>query len=298
MLKEKYSEISFEGKDFLVGIDQGKRSWVISIQSSDIILETISMDPAPKTVYGYMSRKYSGGTYHIVYEARYWGFWAQREFERLGCTCMVVNPADVPETNKERNRRTDRVDSRKLVRELSNGSLDALYIPSQESENFRVLVRYLVWCPHQEGRIKTRIKSVLAFLGVTVYDDYPEEWSRHWSGNYIKWLESLELDSGPARDCLLYYIQELREHRSRKASILKNLRTICKRSERMELIQLLCSIPGIGFYTASVLQAELIDMHRFSKMNKLKAYAGLILAGEQSSETRKEKGVHWNVNGL
>ena len=59
----------------------------------------------------------------------------------------------------------------------------------------------------------------------------------------------------------------------------------------MEVIQLLCSIPGIGFQTAVVLLAELIDMKRFSTINKLKAYAGLIPAGEQSSDTRKEKGI-------
>jgi transposase len=203
----------------------------------------------------------------------------------------VVSPGDVPEKSKERDRRTDRVDSRKLVRELSSGSLDLLYIPSEESDNFRILVRYIQWCSRQNIRIKTRIKSVLAYLGITVYEDYPEEASRNWNGNYIKWLEELEFDSGPARDCLQYHIQELREHRNRKASILRRLRKECKGTERMEIIRLLCSIPGIGFQTAVVLLAELIDMKRFSTINKLKAYAGLIPAGEQSSDTRKEKGI-------
>ena len=31
MLKEKYSELSFEGKEFLVGIDQGKYRDIVKI---------------------------------------------------------------------------------------------------------------------------------------------------------------------------------------------------------------------------------------------------------------------------
>lgn len=291
MVKTKYSKVSFKGKEFFVGIDQGKNNWVLSVKSEDIALETKSVDPRPQTVYKYMSSRYPEGTYHMVYEAGYWGFWAQREFERLGCHCIVVNPADVSEKSIERRRRTDRSDARKLVREYYNGDLNALYIPDQESENFRTLVRYLCWCSKQGARVKTRIKSVLATLGVIIQDDYPDEASRYWSGQYIAWIANLELDNGPARDTLQFHLQELKEHRKRKADILKRLRVLCKESGRMNLIQLLCTIPGVGFQTAVVLQSELIDMKRFPTIDHLKAYAGLIPDGEESSDKRTEHGI-------
>lgn len=115
-----------------------------------------------------------------------------------------------------------------------NSILPQLYIPDKESENFRTLIRYISWCSKQIGRVKTRIKSVLATLGVIIEEDYPEEAARYWSGYYIKWLENLELDKGAARDCLQFHLQELRDHRTRKAKILKRLRTICKKTRRHE----------------------------------------------------------------
>lgn len=291
MVKKNCTRVSFEGNDFFVGVDQGKNNWVTSVYSDDILLESKSLDPRPEVVYRYLTRKYPGGTFHVVYEAGYWGFWPQRAFAELGVDCIVVNPADVSEKHKERRRRTDRSDSRKLARELSKRDLDPLYIPDKESEDFRTLVRYMGWCSKQMARTKTRIKSVLATLGVIIEEDYPEEAARNWSGYYINWIAQLKLENCSAQVTLHYHLEELRSHRRRKAEILKRLRAICKETGRIELVQLLCSIPGIAFQTAVVLVSELIDMDRFPTINHLKAYAGVIPDGEQSSDKRKEKGV-------
>ena len=40
---------------------------------------------------------------------------------------MVVNPADVPTKDKERDGKRDRVDCRKLARGLCNGEINGIY---------------------------------------------------------------------------------------------------------------------------------------------------------------------------
>ncbi len=87
------------------------------------------MNPSPVNYIIILTKHYPGGTYYIVYEAGFCGFWPQRKFTELGINCIVVNPADVPSSNKEKVVKTDPSDSRKLARELENRFLKANLCP-------------------------------------------------------------------------------------------------------------------------------------------------------------------------
>jgi hypothetical protein len=54
----------------------------------------------------------------------------------------VVNPADIPTTDKERKQKEDKRDSRKIARSLENGELQGIYIPSEEDIEDRALLRF------------------------------------------------------------------------------------------------------------------------------------------------------------
>ena len=53
----------------------------------------------------------------------------------------MVHPADIPTKDKERRNRNDSVDSRKIAKNLRNGDLTPLHIPSRQSQEDRSLVR-------------------------------------------------------------------------------------------------------------------------------------------------------------
>ena len=59
-------------------------------------------------------------------------FWIYRELTSLGYECLVVNPADIPQAQKEELSKADTVDSRKLARELDKNSLTHIYIPTEK----------------------------------------------------------------------------------------------------------------------------------------------------------------------
>ncbi len=92
----------------------------------DIELASKSFPPCANTLSSYLKRMYPDANYYSVYEAGYCGYWVHENLISEGINNIIVNPADVPTKDKEKRRKTDRVDSRKLARELMKGTLDKL----------------------------------------------------------------------------------------------------------------------------------------------------------------------------
>jgi hypothetical protein len=71
---------------------------------------TFTQLPDPSVLVNYLTRNFPGATYHAVYEAGYSGFWIHDQLRGKGIDCIVVNPADIPTTDKERTGKTDKAD--------------------------------------------------------------------------------------------------------------------------------------------------------------------------------------------
>ena len=143
------------------------------------------MNPSPVELLNYLRKKYSGGIYHVVYEAGFCGFWAARKFKELEVDCIVVNPADVPTSNKEKVNKNDPIDSRKLSRELENKSLTGIYIPDIIHEELRSLMRLRYRIVQNQIRVKNRIQSLLHTRGSKIPDRFTG--NSRWSASFIKW---------------------------------------------------------------------------------------------------------------
>ncbi len=94
------------------------------------------------------------------------GFCTHRKLCELGIKNIVINPADVPTSGKERDCKNDVIDSRKLAMELENQTLEAVYVPSQENLELRNLDRRETKLASNITRIKNRIRSHLNFIGL------------------------------------------------------------------------------------------------------------------------------------
>jgi transposase len=277
--KTKAEQVNFEGQHFYVGIDVHKKSWKVNIRNCGISLKFFSIDPSPEMFYRHLKKNYPGGTYHIVYEAGFSGFWIQRQFSELGIHCIVVNPADVPTSHKEKDRKSDVVDAYKLARELEKGELKPIYVPEESQQHLRSLCRLYGCITQNSTRTKNRIKGLLAYNGISV----PHH-SSHWSAAFIDGLRNIPLDKGPARDYLTFCLDELLEHRARKLKVLKKLRSYVSTTQSYNTIKYIRSIHGIGFITAITLFTEITDMKRFPSFDKLKAFVGLIPSCHSSGE--------------
>lgn len=131
----------FTGQNIYVGMDVHHKSWKVHIYSDEFELKSFSQKPDVEQLYNYLHKNYKNANYQIGYEAGFCGFWIQRSFAAKGVNCMVVNPADVPTSNKEQLRKTDNVDSKKIAKGLKNGALNCIHIPAIELELDRQLLR-------------------------------------------------------------------------------------------------------------------------------------------------------------
>jgi len=280
-MQNENKNLDFNNQAFFIGIDVHQKSWNVTIISSERTIKTISMNPSPKELYKYMANNFPGGKYYSVYEAGFSGFWAHRELESLGFNNIVVSPTDIPTSGKEKLTKSDIVDSRKLARELSNGSLKGIYIPEQLIQELRSLVRARAQVVKNLVRIKLQIKSYLNFYG----NKFPANYEiTNWSGKFIKHLRSLSFNYDIGKEQLDIYLDLFEEQRSILLKIVKSIKKYCTDYGFYDRILLLCSVPGIGFINAVVLITEIVDMKRFTNFDSLASYVGLVPSKRSSSE--------------
>jgi len=280
-MEKQNKMLDFTGYKLYIGIDVHLNQWTVTIRLRDLVLKTFSMNPSPQQLKDHLMKYYPHADYYSAYEAGFCGFWAHRELCKLGINNIVVNPADVPTTHKEKTQKRDKRDSRKLARELADGSLEAIYIPTKQQESLRLLSRLLVQLSKRSRQLKSRIKQFLHTQGIIL--PKRSEMS-HWSGRFIHWLKSLEFEYDDARYYLDKLLIDLEQARKQKTHHLRKIRTRIKGNK---IIQFLRTVPGVGLVTAFTFYTEIMDIFRFQKLDHLIAFVGLIPSVEASDKKEK-----------
>ena len=264
-------ELDFTGQNIYAGIDAHKNSWKVSIYSEEIYHKTFNQPPKPEVLYSYLSKHFPNGTYYSVYEAGFCGFWIHDRLQSLGINNIVVNPADVPTRHKEKNNKTDKVDSRKIARSLQNNELEPIYVPSRQSLEDRSLIRFRYNITTDLTRCKNRIKSILNFYGIEI----PCELDKR-SQKYFSWLDNVELHHESGTDTLKLLLQEYLNLRKIQLDTTTKIRHLSKTDKYSKNIKWLTSIPGIGVVTAMIILTEIDSISRFSNLDKLCSFIGLV----------------------
>ena len=292
-MQTQSKELDFSNQEFHLGIDVHKKSWTVTVMSNNISLKTFRMNPSPKELFLYMEKRYPQGKYYSVYEAGFSGYSTHRELESYGIKNIIVNPSSIPTTAKEKINKTDSVDSRKLARELSNGTLHGIYIPSILEQELRSLSRLRFQQVKKQTRIKNQIKSYINFYGHQLPENSEMQ---HWSRRFIEHLQNLEFTYSVGKEQLNIYIDELLIVRSRIVEIIKLLKRHYEHYKKDHLIKLLRTVPGVGFIVATTFNPEIMDIKRFSNNEKFASYIGLVPAIESSGEKQRVLGLTFQFN--
>ncbi len=289
----KNTKVDFTGQDIYVGIDTGKKSWKVSILTNELEHKTFSQPPIPGVLVQYLHRCFPGAKYQCVYEAGYFGFWIHDALREQGVECLVTHPADVPTKDKERRNRNDRVDARKLARNLRNGELAPLYVPTRSALEDRSLVRTRMAMVKKQTRCKNQIKASLSFYGYTIPDELMKS---RWSRRFIGWLESLSFERDSGKQSLQTLLEELEHLRQSIAHLTKQICTLAEQEPYRTQVELLDSIPGIGTLSAMTLLTEIVDINRFKNLDHLASYVGLIPGEDSSGEQERNTGISHRRN--
>ena len=149
----------------------------------------------------------------VCYEAGPCGYVIQRFFERLQIDCVIVAPSLIPRKPGDRVK-TDRRDASKLARLLRSGELTPTWIPDEQHEALRDLVRAREDAIEDQLRARNRLTKFLLRLGVK-----PPEGVKAWSAPYKKWLDALKWDRPVQQVVFAEYRQSLEEIQQRVTSL-------------------------------------------------------------------------------
>lgn len=285
-MQTQINKLDFKEANVYAGIDTHKNSWKVSIWVDNIFHKTFVQNPQPEVLHSYLVKNFPAAIYHSAYEASYCGFWIHDRFIQLGMKSIVVNPADVPTTDKERKQKEDKRDSRKLAMALKNGELKGIYIPSRKGQEDRTLVRFRSTLVRDLTRLKNRVKSLLYFYGI----DIPEQHlsgSKCWSKKFLEWLKSVELTEISGKTSLTLMIEQGEQTRKRVYQATIAIRKLSQTETYKEPIELLKSVPGLGPLSSMIFLTEIEDINRFSSQDHLSSYIGLVPMTDSSGDKDK-----------
>ena len=275
---------SFRGTKVYVGIDVHLKTWRIAPFTEQTALKKFTVSPpSVESLVKTLEDRYPGATFSMCYEAGYSGFWIQRELTQRGYATIVVNAADIPTSDKDHRRKTDSRDASKIARELRSSNLVPIYIPSQEAEKDRSVVRYRHQLVKDERRVKQRIKMYLHNQGFEL-------------GSTLKWskkglIELEELAKSVGDRYLSLSIKQLRSLLQRKEEVTTTIKHMSHSEAYEKLSCLLQSIPGISTLGSMILITEIVDMARFSNLDHLCSYIGLVPDTSSSGERERSRGI-------
>lgn len=176
---------------------------------------------------------------------------------------------------------------RGALRQLTTGG--AVYsIPEPSTLEDRSLIRLRATLVKDMVRFKQRIKSFLHFYGISIPAEF-EKSGTHWSKRFMKWLNQVSLDHESGTQTLKILVQEAEQQRKLLLEVLRKIRVL-SRSERyatnMELLQ---TIPGVGFITAITFLTEIENIERFENTDHFAGFVGLI-PNRHSSGNKENNG--------
>lgn len=282
-LKEK---VNFTGQKIYVGMDVHLKSWSIAIVYEGRFMRRFSQPPSIEALCTTLSRDYPGASLYVAYEAGFCGFGTQRELNKRGVNCIVVNAADIPKTDKEKKVKTDSMDAKSIAENLAAGKLNAIHVPDTKTESDRQLVRCRLSIRRDLQRTKNRIKSALYFKGISI----PEKFDNaNWNKAFVQWLKDIETEYPSAKLMLTRQIEQLEWQRAQLLQITRDARAILKDAVYEPNTKLLLSVPGIGPLNAVTILTEVGDIKRFTRAIYFNSFLGLCPT-EHSTGGNKHKG--------
>jgi transposase len=220
------------------------------------------------------------------YEAGPTGFVLYWQLTQLGVDCAVVAPSLVPKKPGDRVK-TDRRDALKLARSHRSDDLTAVWVPDEDSESLRDLVRAREAAKQDQLRARHRLTKFLLRTGRR-----PPGGVKAWTEGYAEWLQQIHYTQPAQEATLLDCMNEVQHLGDRVKRLEEVIVEVVKLAPApvQEVIRGLQALRGVAHISAVTIAAELGNItSRFESARKLMGYSGSF-PSEDSSGKRIRKG--------
>jgi len=286
MIKDR-KKITFIGQCIYVGIDVHKKSWSVAICTEHRAYRPFNISP-PNVLdlVNYLNSNFPQGEYICAYEAGFSGFGLCESLMEFGISCLVVNAADIPTSDRDAEFKTDARDAAKIARSLRSGELRGIHVPSKQLQGDRALARLHDQFKKDLVRQKCRVKMHLYYFGINIPAEYDER--GRWSRPFIAWLFNVELPSPQATAVLRQQMGQMIYALGMKRNTEQWLRELSRTQPYQKQVDLLETVPGIGRLTAIKFRLQLGSILRFKSLDALCNYIGLVPAAHNSGERTRQ----------
>ena len=188
---------------------------------------------------------------------------------------IMANVLQMPLPPKAYRRKSDKIDTGRILREFLNGSLPQSYHPTAWWRQVRRLVDSRQDLVERQTAVKNWIAHFLHHE--TWYDR-----SKLWTHKGMRRLRALKL-SDPDRMLLNLKIQELEQLADRRKQMEAAMQAVYDQWPEAQWVD---EVRGIGMVTAVSILAHIGPIERFRTAEDLISYAGLAPGHRQSDDTR------------
>jgi transposase len=222
-----------------------------------------------------------GRPVRAVYEAGPTGYGLVRRARAEGIEMAVCSPGNIERRPGDRIK-TDKRDAIRLARLFAAGDLRLVWIPSEEQEQLRDLVRCREDLRADLMRARHRLQTFL--LRRERY--FPGPGGR-WTLKHRHWLSQQQFDDPASRITYADYLHAHDVLLARRDRVGRELEQLAGDCVWGETIARLCCLRGINTLTALGLCAEIGDWRRFDHPDSIASYVGLVPSEHSSGQTRR-----------
>jgi transposase len=226
----------------------------------------------------------------FVYEAGPCGYVIYRHLKQRKYYCQVIAPSLIPTKASDRVK-TDRRDARQLARLFRAGELTPIYVPDEEDEAVRDLVRARDRSMIDQRKARQRLKGFLLRLGHRYLG------KGNWSLPHLRYLASIKLSHAAQQIAFQEYLEAITVASERLERLTKAMEAALPGWKREPVVRALMSLRGVALINGMTLVAETGDLTRFDSPSQLMSYFGLTPSEYSSGEKRQQGGITKAGNG-
>jgi transposase len=174
--------------------------------------------------------------------------------------------------------KTDRNDARTLAQLVRLDYFPRAYLPTEEIERLRDLVRMR---EEQVGKLRRTKNQLRALLVSHHLNHEAAKYDDLFGVQALHWLKRVEL-AGPIEQHRMALLLEEGALYQRQVEVLTD--ELAKVGSDEDAVRILQSVPGIDYVLALTILAEVGDVRRFPNRKKFAAYCGLVPKNRDSGD--------------
>lgn len=271
-----------KNKEIFIGLEDSKRTWKLNIRSEGVVIKEMSMQARYSQLKSFLFSAFPNCTISLIYEAGFKGFTLNDKLVADGIDCVVTPPHRVTQ-EKSRRVKTDKIDARRLAKNLENGDYTVCFVPDKELREDRQISRTLVQINKDITRTKNRIRKFFDFHG------YDEEFpaGTWYDKDYEHARSVIPHLSDPLQIALNVHYEQLKALTLAKKHLTDKLKEIAKKPRYNDVFEIFKTSPGVGWYTAIRLVLEWGEnLARFPSAKEFGSFTGLTCSEFSTGETQ------------